>query len=225
MTPGTIEREFSELLKSQRQEEFPINMGLEAPLFSLLHPKVLWARLHYQHNPGQEISYQSLYGWHFVAFRNFQEALLHYPDVELQFEGRPWTLFKFLQAAETEAIIDFGELGSVVISRKEFPHKSRNELWDHVLLEWLSYALSPELWGPVGKWTRFHERLDRVFRNHDLLSGEDAPGYYPLKSHAEKLKDWGFIGTNLEKTYLLVVPWTFSLSALNKLEEVIQREY
>lgn len=225
MTPRTIESEFAELLKSQMKDEFPVDMTLEGPLTSLVHPKVLMANLQFQHNPGQEMSYTPIHGWHFEPFRNYTEATLKYPDIELKFEGRPWSVFKFFESGASEAIIDFKELGTAVICKHELPTKPFHELHDHVIQAWLSYALSPELWGHVGKWSRFHQRLHDLLRKKDLLSGEDVPGYYPLKLSLEKLKDFGFIGTNLDKTYLLVLPWTFSLSALNKLEDVIQREF
>jgi hypothetical protein len=35
----------------------------------------------------------------------------------------------------------------------------------------------------------------------------------------------GFMGTSLEKSYVLVLPWTFSLSDFEKLEKVIQQEF
>jgi hypothetical protein len=222
MTPRTIESEFSDLLKSQMKEETNFDLTLEGPLLSRQHPKVLWAKLQAENNPEQEINYAPLHGWNFECFKNLAEASQKFPQIELQFRGQPWAVNKFLSSGKSEAIIDFDNLGAVVLSKNELPAGSRHSVTHHVLSTWLSYALSPELWGPVGKWTRFHSRLHELFQKHDLLATEDSPGYYPLKSKAQKLSDFGFQGTNLDKMYLLVLPWTFSLTALEKLEERVQ---
>ena len=225
MTLRPIESEFSEYLQKEAKEEFPIDLTLEGPLLSRSHPKVLMARLLHLHNPEQETDLRELHGWFFDCFSSTDEASAKYPDIQLSFTGRPWTINKFLREGASEAIVDFKELGTAVLSKRELETGPRKELHYHELTAWLAYALSPELWGPVGKWTRFHSRLHELFRGHDLLSGEDTIGYYPLKSKASKLYDSGFQGTNLDKSYLIVLPWTFSLTALNKLEEIIKQEF
>lgn len=225
MTPRTIESEFSDNLNSQVKEETEFDLTLEGPLLSRQHPKVLWARLQFENNPGQEIPHTPVSGWNFDCFRNLSEASQKFPHIDLKFRGQPWAVNKFLSSGKSEAIIDFDQLGAIVISKNELPEVSRNTLPHHELTAWLSYALSPELWGHVGKWTRFHTRLHDLFSKHDLLAGEDSVGYYPLKLKAEKLMNMGFKGTNLDKTYLLVLPWTFSLSALEKLEERVLQEF
>lgn len=222
MTPRTIESEFSEQLNSYVKEETTFDLTLEGPLMSRPHPKVLWARLQFENNPGQEIIPTPVHGWNFECFKNSTDAELKFPEIELKFRGQPWAVNKFLSSGKPDAIIEFDDLGTVIISKNELPSAKHNSLHDHELSAWLSYALSPELWGPVGKWTRFHTRLHELFARHNLLAGDDSIGYYPLISKAQKLIESGFKGTNLDKTYLLVLPWTFSLSALDKLEEKVQ---
>lgn len=224
MTPRTIENEFSELLQKDLGNDYPLDLSLEAPLFIKTHPKVLLTKLQYSHGQEQEASNQA-HGWYFDSFSNISDARIKYPEIKLQFVGYPWAMNKFFESHEETAIIDFKELGAVVLSKNELATGPRHELHHHVLHAWLSYALSPELWGTVGKWTRFHLRLHSLFSGHDLLSGSDSIGYYPLKGEASRLSDFGFQGTNLEKSYVLVLPWTFPLSALNKLEEIVKQEF
>jgi hypothetical protein len=226
MTLRPIESEFSEYLQKEAKEEFPLDLTLDGPILSRTHPHVLMARLLYLHNPEQETEVTEVYGWFFDCFESLDDASAKYPGIQLKFTGRPWSINKFLQGNAEKAIVDFAELGAVVLSKSELKTGKRNKLYHHILTAWLTYALSPELWGPVGKWTRFHSRLHELFSSHDLLlSGEDTIGYYPLKSKAAKLHDSGFMGTNLDKSYLLVLPWTFSLTALNKLEEIVKQEF
>lgn len=225
MTLRTIESEFSEYLLKELKEEFPLDLTLEGPLLTKTHPKVLMARLLHSHNPEQETETNFLHGWFFECFENIEVALKKYPSIKLKFTGHPWAVHKFLQSGVNEAIIDFKEMGTVVLSRNELEKGKRNKLHDHILTAWLSYALSPELWGPVGKWTRFHSKLHELFTDHDLLCGEDTVGYYPLKSKASILEEKGYKGTYLDKMYLLVLPWTFPLTSLNKLEEIIKQEF
>lgn len=225
MTPRTIESEFSETLKSEVRDEINFDLTLEGPLLTRQHPKVLWAKLQYENNPGQEITYSLIHNWHYACFKTVEDASSSFPEIQMQFVGRPWAINKFLSSNESAAIINFEDMGAVVLSKSELSVPSRSTLQDHTLTAWLSYALSPELWGPIGKWTRFHEILHGLFQKHDLLGAEDSIGYYPLKHKAEILLEAGFRGTNLDKMYLLVLPWTFSLSALKKLEQKVQQEF
>jgi hypothetical protein len=225
MTLRSIEREFSAQLQKHLAETAPIDLTLDGPLVSRPHPKVLWAKLTLESNPEQEPPAVTIPGWSYRCFLDPGAAQAAYPEVALTFEGRPWAMWKFIQGGYGEAIVDFKELGAVYLSRGERSLPVGRELPDHLLPHWLGYALSPELWGPVGKWTRFHRRLHDLFQRRGLLRGDDFPGYYPLEASAEILERAGLVGTKLDKTYVLVLPWTFSSTTLEKLEEVISQEY
>lgn len=224
MTLRTIESEFTELLLKEQKEELSFDLTLEGPILSRLHPKIIWARLQFQHNPEQEPIVPVIPGWNYDCFINLEHAQRSYPQIKMNFVGKPWSIFKFLQGNVEEAIVEFDELGAVVLSKKELTPSVEKKLHWHVLPQWLNYALSPELWGSQGKWTRFHSRLHQLLNERDLLIGEDLPGYYSIKLDSTVLEKQGFISTNLEKTSLLVLPWSFSLSALEKLEKIIQQE-
>ncbi len=225
MTLRTIESEFSEELLKQVKDEFPLDLTLDGPIMSKMHPKLIWARLQFEHNPQQDIPEAPIPQWNADYFPNLKAAEAAYPKIGLVFEGRPWSFFKFLHGQYHEAIIDFPPLGTIVLSKKELPSANTHKLQKILLPLWMNYALSPELWGPQGKWTRFHARLHQIFKEHNLLNGEDSLGYYPLNEKASLLESLGFKGTNLEKSYVLVLPWTFSLAALEKLEEIIRQEF
>lgn len=225
MTLRTIESEFSDLLKKEVNENFPYDLTMDGPLLIKHHPKVLWAQLLYERNPGQEAPKLEIPGWNYDCFISLEAAERKFPEIKMKFRGDPWAVGKFLSSQIGMAIIDFRPLGVAVVSRSPLQYEPGHELHHHLVAPWLNYALSPELWGNVGKWTRFHERLLTLFNSKNLFFGEAVPGHYPLKSVASKLYDSGFHGTNLDKTYLLVLPWTFSLSALKKLEEVVKQEF
>jgi hypothetical protein len=225
MTLRTIESQFSETLLKQESEAFPVNLTMDGPISHLIHPKVLWATLQFQNNPQQETPSLSITGWYYDCFKNSSAAREKYPHIALQFTGRPWNIYQFQVEGHSEAIIDFQDLGAVVISRESLNSENKNELFAHVLPHWLNYALSPELWDINGKWPRFHERILKLLKTKDLIEEHEYPGYYPLKASAKKLESFGFIGSQLDKTYVLVLPWSFSLTTLKKLEEVLDREF
>lgn len=225
MTLRTIESELGELLQKQLKEDFPLDMTLEGPLMAQMHPKVLRAKLQFLHNPEQEPIHVQIPGWNYEVFKDCSAAEKKYPHISLRFVGKPWALSKFLNSQNEEALVDFGELGTVALSKLALSTEAGREMHHYTLPQWLDYALSPELWGTQGKWTRFHSRLHDVLKKKNLLSDVDSLGYYPLKPQAQILETHGFVGTNLDKSYLFVLPWTFSLHALNKLEEVILQEF
>jgi hypothetical protein len=221
MTLRTIENEFADELLKQVQKESTFDLALDGALWNQLHPKVLLARLKFENQMPEAVT---IPGFHYECFANFAEAKLAYPDIELGFEGRPWTVKKFLDDGHQEAIIYFKELGTIVLSKNELPSRPLPKIYWHTLPLWVNYALSPELWGPQGKWTRFHERIEKIFKEKNLLI-QSSTGYYSLKSQASKLRDHGFNGTEVDKTYVLVLPWTFPLTGLEKLEEVVRQEF
>ena len=225
MTPRTIEIEFAEQLARQQEDQYPMDLTLEGPIMNQLHPRLIWAKLQFIHNPNLVSDKVSLDGWNYACFNSLDEAVLNFPEISLKFVGRPWSFKRFLDENHSKAIIDFPPLGTVVLSRDTLESNVDNKFSEHLLPIWLNYALSPELWGPQGKWTRFHDRIHKFLSEKNLLKGQDYCGYYPLEERVKRLEGCGFIGTQLEKSYVLVLPWTFSLSALNKLEEIIRQEF
>lgn len=225
MTLKPIENEFSDrLLRELNQSSDKYDLSLKAPIFDLIHPKILWTQLEHERNPEHEATAVKIPHWHYQCFQNVSEAQKSYPTIALM-EGRPWNLFQFINSNSPQAIIDFAPMGATLLSREALPELTGKELHFHTLPHWLHYATSPELWGPEGKWIRFHARLHRSLEEKNLLKDKALPGYYPLKQEAQKLEEHGFLGTVLDKTYLLVLPWSFPLGALEKLEKIIQQEF
>lgn len=221
MTLRTIESEFADELLKQNQTEDSFDLSLDGALWSMLHPKIILARLKFENQLPEQVS---IPGFYYECFGNLTDATLAHPDINLNFEGRPWTIKKFLESGESDAIVYFRELGTIVLSKNEIPYRPEPKLYWHTLPLWTIYALSPELWGPQGKWTRFHDRLEKLFTEKNLLINSTT-GYYSLKSGSSKLREHGFHGTEVDKTYVLVLPWTFPLSALEKLEKIVRQEF
>lgn len=225
MTLRTIESEFSEALQKELIEEKVIDMTIDGPIVTKLHPKIIWARLQLKYDSQRPVEMIQIPGWFYDCFANVDEASAKYPSIGLKFEGRPWAMYQFMNSTYQDAIIDFGDLGTVVLSRQELSATSAQNLYWHQLPLWLNYALSPEVWGTQGKWTRFHARLEKLFNDYGLLKENSKPLHYVLKEDVVKLKNQGFEGTLLEKSYVLVLPWSFSLTALEQLEKSIRLEF
>jgi hypothetical protein len=225
MTLRTIESQFSEALLKLGHGPNSHDLSLNGPISPLTHPKVIWAELQYQNNPQQDAPKLSIPDWNYECFKDLASAQNKYPHISLQLVGKPWMIDRFLSEKNTEALIDFKELGAVVVTKGSLVLEAKNELCDHVLPPMLNYALSPELWGTNGKWPRFHARIKKILEAKNLLVGQEYSGYYPLNLVAKKIENFGFYGSEVDKAYLLVLPWSFSLTALEKLEEVIEREF
>lgn len=225
MTLKAIESRFAEILQEQMQPDSEVDLTLDGPLLKKYPPKLIWTKLQYGEKLQQMPEALQIPGFYFEAFSDILSASEKYPEIELKFRGQPWSLGQFMAGPEMKAIIDFEDMGSVLLSKSPLVTTSGAQLHDFILPLWLNYALSPELWGPQGKWTRFHEKLMNIFNQHNLLDGKASLGYYPLQSKAEKLLNFGVKGTRLDKSFLLVMSWSFSLTDLNKLEEIIRQEF
>lgn len=225
MTLRTIESEFSDQLLAQSNEEFPLDLRLEGPIMTKFHPKILWAQLQLKANPQQLIPNIEIPGWNYACFANSNDAQKSYPQIDLKILGKPWTVYQFLESHQDQAIIDFPPLGTIVLSRNKLNAQNENASYQYLLSLWSNYALSPELWGTQGKWPRFHAKLHKIFSDHHLLESEPTIGHYPLIDKASRLEALGFVGSRLETSYLIVLPWTFSLAALEKLEKIILQEF
>ncbi len=225
MTLRTIESEFSEQLLAQSKGRSAVDLTIDGPVMDQLHPKLIWTKLLMKYKPDSEPVKIEIPGWNYACFEDLAAAEKSFPHIEMKFVGKPWSIHQFLELNLEEAIIEFAPLGTVVLSKNTLTHKSGSETHDHLLPHWLSYALSPELWGTQGKWNRLHARLQKLFEDHKLLKSQSKIGYYHLVDKASLLQEKGFVGTSLEKSYVLVLPWTFSLSDMEKLEEIIQQEF
>jgi hypothetical protein len=233
MTIKTIDRKYAEILLRQLSVSHPINLELNGPILTTPHPKILWTKLLFEEKLHEKIPQIALNGWNYDCFKDPTSAEMTYPNIKTKFVGKPWTFFEFLTLSENsrhhsevrEAIIDFKDLGTIVLSKNSLNPFHPTELHDYVLPQWIHYTLSPELWGPYGKWTLFHQRLHHLFSEQKLLESTDSVGYYPLDPKLAKLDSFGFKGTINKENYLLVLPWCFSLSALNKLEKIIRQEF
>lgn len=214
---------FSEaLLKQVQKKDLPYNLSGEGAIFSILHPALLKCQHVFTHTPDQLTPRFSSGIWKLKAYKDQQSAEKNHSSIKA-FGGFPYQIAEFIQESPAKCLIHFGHLGTVYLSKDEELESKVSELHDFLLPLWLDYALSAELWGPVGKWTRFHERLHTLFEKYGLLIDKDSPGYYPLKQEAQWLGAQGFQGKLTHNQYNLIFPWDFPLSGLIELEKVLAR--
>jgi hypothetical protein len=190
------------LLNQLNQKTEDLNLTEMGPVLSFLPPFLL------QEMPPftKEAQYS------FQPYKTAAELLKEFPSAQIR-RGHPKEIHRFLSGNE-DVFLDFDQLGVVCLSRKTATSVPTNSQ----MARWLDYALSPELWGPEGKWTRFHEQLHKLFEKHNLLERNSVPGYYPLKSNARVWEKYPLKGDLSEQSFALVLPWTFSLTDLRKLE-------
>lgn len=225
MTLRTIESEFSEALQKEMVEETHHDLTLDGPMLTKLHPRMILGKLTHKYDPEKMPEPVALPGWFYDCHETLASAKKTHPSISFLFDGRPWAMKEFLESGRDAAIVDFHQHGALVLSRNDIPVTIENTNAWHTLPSWASYALSPEVWGTQGKWTRFHARLHKLFTEHNLLKPQSKPLYYVLSEEASKLKNHGFEGTLLDKSYVLVLPWSFSLTALEKLEKMVRLEF
>lgn len=216
---------FSEELFSQlKQTKSSYLLNGQGPIFELLHPALIKCAHLFTHSPSELVFRSSSSGWNLMAFKTQQEALKKLKEMR-SYGGFPWQMSQFIQDNPVEALINFGQLGSVHLTKAGIPVDYPENSGPHIfaLPIWLDYALSPELWGTSGKWTRFHTRLHTLFANYGLLIEQDFPGFYPLKKDAQWLLHHGFKGQLTETSFDLIMTWDFPLSGLVKLETILAR--
>lgn len=225
MTPRINEAWFSEALLDQlKQKKSGFQMDGKGAISELTHPAILKTKHNFEHAMSELQLKLSSGSYNLLTFKNKTAALASYPHTK-SYEGFPWQFWQFLQDSPSEAVIHFGEMGSIYLSKSEsFSPYLVPEVHHYTLPLWLDYALSPELWGLAGKWTRFHERLHTLFKNNGLLIDHDFPGYYPLKKEAHWLAKHGFHGLQTNDQFILILTWDFPLSGLVELEKVLARE-
>jgi hypothetical protein len=206
---------------SKVQEDWDLTST--APLLTADHPKIIRARLEAEIGNIKTFPTVSIPGFSYVTFSNLSEALKKFPQA-MTIQGYPYNIHTLLQHVPKIVAIDFNALGAIVLFEEAQPLPNELDLASYCLATWTSYALSPELWGERGKWARFHGRLMHLFETKKCQRGECLPGYYQLTPSAAVLARHGLRGEQLDNSYLLVLPWTFSLSALEKLERIILQE-
>jgi hypothetical protein len=196
-----------------------LDLTPSAPLFTLEHPGLIKTKI--LHHLGKLTSECALshHGYYFEHYQTQAMALNHHCELSIV-RGFPFEVFRLLEKSN-EALLDFDHLGVAYLSRTPLLKTTdRNTLSHHLLSQWLDYALSPELWGVNGKWTRFHARLHDLFIQSGLLMEKDYPGCYILKPEGAKLTAHGFMGLSEPDRFQLVLPWDFSLSNLITLERL-----
>jgi hypothetical protein len=219
-------QEFSQILVQQvKEKKLDHNLRVNSPIFEFLHPKLIEAELNFLNNPEQEIGIPQVLDWFVYPFRIAEEAKSSLPSQCIHVAGHPFQIHRILTQNCSLALIEFDSLGVVILSKTELHLKLQTGIHQCLIPIWLNYAMSTELWGPQGKWTRFHQRLHDLFEKYKLLKDQSLPGFYPLDLRAQKLEKFGFHGTTDKDTYTLTLPWTFPLSALVQLENVISQEF
>ena len=195
----------------------------QGPVTELIHPAVLKCAHLFTYYPDQLTFRTVSNDFNILAYQNRQEAEAHYPKVKA-YAGFPWEIYQFLKDPPSEALIHFEGLGSIFLSKTEsFAPVLIPGLHHYTLPIYLDYALSGELWGPAGKWVRFHERLHALFINRSIMLDQDFPGFYPLKKEANWLEKFGFQGQHTPDGFVLIMTWDFPLSGLVELEKVLAR--
>ncbi len=216
----------NQLLSQASTKQFQFNVSGEGPSCSMTHPALLKIHYLFQNSPEALVFNAKWQDWHLTSIN--KESLRHPPFIHApQFGGWPKDIFNFLKTNPQEAVLHFEELGPVHLSRISPPQSKKHapDLKDFLIPVWLDYALSPELWGQSGKWTRFHEQFHTLFEKFGLLIEEDSTGYYPLGLQASFLEEEGFLGRKTENAFLFIPGWDFPLSGLKKLEEVLSRRH
>lgn len=218
MTPRTIESKFSQELLIESKKRLSRDLTLDGSILEKKHPKVLWAQLQLQESPEAELEKPQIKEWHYDCFKSWEDVQKNYPELPESTLGHPYQIFSLVNNSHT-AVIHFPSMGFAVIGKGPLKNKGNQQ----TLPYFLQYALSEEMWGEEGKWTRFHERLLKLFEAKNVLKKEPLPGYYLLDQKIQKtLEEAGYQGTNLERDYLIVLPWTFSLTDLENFEKIIR---
>lgn len=224
MNPESDLNWFSEALFSQlNQKGIAYDLSGDGALYTIRHPALIKTQYLFEHSPGQLVFHEYEREWNVIFYQSLHDAQKENPQT-VNFNGFPCHIYRLQEQKPDCAIIDFRELGAVYLSRETMAKTSLPHALHHYLLsQWLDYALSAELWGPYGKWVRFHGRLHTLFTKYGLLNGKDIPGYYPLKMQAHWLSHFGFNGKLDNNSFDLTLPWDFPLSGLVALEKVLAR--
>jgi hypothetical protein len=221
MTPR-VDKDFSQELLDQLHSAGPtLDFRQSASLFPVTHPLVLKAQISHRDNPQQEYAFQgSFLSWNLFCFENKSEIM---SDVKL-IKAHPFVIAEILKSTPTEVALDYEQLGCVILTQNKMLLPTSPGLHQQTLPVILNYTFSQDLWAAHGKWTQFHQRLQKAFENAGLLL-DSLPGFYSLNKKAFKLKEFGFLGDEKGHQFDLTFPWTFPLSELVKLEKLLTQEF
>jgi hypothetical protein len=210
---------FSELIINQAHTQIEkFNFQASGPLLHFLHPKQVRDMLTYIASHPEGPSTPS--PW--ALYDSPEQAQLDFPHYEI-LRATPANIFFHVTSLKHSCIYDFESMGCVVFEVKE---TTPSDLTRVLLSPFLDYALSNDLWGPEGKWTRFHERLHTHFTKYHLLKGSSRPGFYELNPAFEsKLLDLKIKGTLSQGYLTMTLPWTLGLKELEALENLLQQEF
>jgi hypothetical protein len=221
MTPRVDHDWSNELIKQTQSDGSIFNLRSNTQVFAFKHPAVLKALLEHKNNPQQEYPIIPTHsGWNLFCFndsKRFHNDVIH--------KAHPHVIWEILNQKPNEAILDFDDLGCVLLTLHKRQEKTELGVHHKTLPLLLDYVFSQDQWGPQGKWTRFHQRLHGIFEKYKLVSENTVPGRYPLTKRASILGSKGFLGTETTSSYVLTMPWTFPLSGLEKLEKTIMQEF
>jgi hypothetical protein len=192
-----------------------------APLMAQLHPKMIHELLAFIHNPEHEPRILTISGRYFACYAHVLDARRDFGHTPLV-PGFPFAIHSNMNS---EVLYDFAPFGAAVIAPTPLAHRGAPGLHQIVLPSFLEYALSQELWGPSGKWTRFHHEIQALLEKLNLIEEPSILGKYVLKAQAQRIEGRGILGDIVGNTYILTLPWTFSLTALNKLKTIIEEEF
>lgn len=216
---------FSDVLFSRlEQKSFTFDLTGEGAILKIRHPALIKAQYQFERTSDVLARRQQSTGWNILVYRNLNDAQRHHPESK-RYGGFPFEIFQFLEANPSEALVNFEGIGTAFLTKQNLPWaiSDKVDLHDILIPIWLDYALSPELWGPAGKWTRFHLRLHTLFTKYGLLISNDFPGYYSLKTQASWLENFGFMGKLNKTSFDLTLPWDFPFTGLIELEKVLAR--
>ena len=221
MTPR-VDKDFSEELVGRAHlDTRELDFRESAPLFSFPHPLILKAQISHKDNPQQDYPLQgSFLNWNLFCFQNTSELS---GETKI-LRAHPHIIAKILQDKPLEAILSFDQLGCVMLTQNKMLMSTTMGLHQATLPLILNYVFSQDLWAAHGKWTLFHQRLQKAFENAGLLL-DSQTGLYSLNKKAIKLKEFGFLGNENGNQFNLTIPWTFPLSELVKLETLLKQEF
>lgn len=215
-----LEKYSKQLFELSKSAPTSYQLGVTSPLFTLEHPVVVRIKLMTEEELQTLNLPQVLHGFSWSSFASLGAALQAYPQYKVV-KGTPVAIHHWLELKTANIIIDFSPIGFLVLHQNPIETARKNLSLDHQISSWFNYATSIELWGPQGKWTRFHERLLKLFNQYHLLVEQSYPGFYRLDPKLNWISSHGFVGEIHSDELQLTLPWDFSLSALKKLEKII----
>jgi len=196
-----------------KQSELAPNLDLrsESEVFKIEHPALIKTKVLWNIAPDKlNFDYSDKYFFDLC------------PKTEVE-SGKPFQIHRFLSR---KGDVQFNlPWSGVHLTSKPLPKPIAPGLNHHLTQKWLDYALSPELWGATGKWSRFDQDLCELFQKYKLLEERPEIGFYRLNSKVKLIEKYGFRGDDLGNIYQIILPWDFSLSSLKKLKEIIIQEF